>query len=51
MTLDNKWHGAVILVELSKAFDTLNHDLLIAKLNVYVFDKNWLTLIESDQNK
>ena len=34
-------------MELSKAFDTLNHDLLIAKLSAYGFDKNSLLLIKS----
>ena len=29
--LDNKGYGGAILVDLLKAFDTINHDLLIAK--------------------
>ena len=32
---------------LSKAFDTLNHNLLIAMLGAYVFDKKGLYCIKS----
>ena len=34
-------------MDLSKAFDTTNHDLLIAKLGSYVFDTASLKLIKS----
>ena len=36
-----------MLMGISKAFDTLNHDLLIAKLNAYGFSKESLKLIKS----
>ena len=36
-SLDNKGFGSAILMDLSKVFDTLNHDLLIAKLHAYGF--------------
>ena len=45
--LDNKGFGGAVLMDLSKAFDTINHDLLIAKLHAYGFDKNSLTLLLS----
>ena len=41
---ENKFAGA-ILTDLSKAFDCLSHDLLIAKLEAYGFDKSALKLI------
>ena len=33
--LDEKGFGGAVLMNLSKAFDTLNHELLIAKLSAY----------------
>ena len=39
VSLDNKSFGGAILMDLSKAFDTINHDLLIAKLYAYGFNK------------
>ena len=43
--LDNKGYVAAILMDLSKDFNTINHDLLIAKLLVYGFSKESLKLI------
>ena len=47
MLLDNGGYGGGILMDLSKAFDTLDHKLLIAKRFAYRFDKNVLSLIKS----
>ena len=47
ISLDKRGYGGAILMDLSKAFDTLNHDLLIAKLHAYGFDKISLKLIKS----
>ena len=46
-TLDQNGCGGAILMDLSKAFDTINHDLLIAKLGAYGFDTASLKLIRS----
>ena len=43
--LDSKGHGAAVLMDLSKAFDTINHELLIAKLHAYGFTEKSLTVI------
>ena len=45
--LDNKKHAGAILTDLSKAFDCINHELLMAKLDAYGFDKNALKFIHS----
>ena len=42
--LDNKGYGRLIF---KSAFDTINHDLLLAKLHVYDFSKESLKLIKS----
>ena len=38
--------GAIIM-DLSKAFDTLNHKLLFKKLQAYGFDKNHFLLLKA----
>ena len=45
--LDNKGYGGATLMDLSKAFDTINHDLFVAKFHVYGFSKESLKLINS----
>ena len=45
--LDEKGNAGAILTDLSKAFDCLNHDLLIAKLSAYGFSQNALKFIRS----
>ena len=46
-TLDDNGYTGAILMDLSKAFDTINHELLIAKLYAYGFSKDALKLIHS----
>ena len=45
--LDNKKHPGALLADLPKAFDCINHDLMIAKLEAYGFDYKALKLIYS----
>ena len=45
--VDNKGYAGAILMDLSKAFDCLHHDLLLAKLNAYGFTKAALKTIQS----
>ena len=55
MVMINKWQKAMdngklagaLLTDLSKAFDCLNHELLIAKLEAYGFDNSSLNYIYS----
>ena len=44
-SVENGGAFGALLTDLSKAFDCLSHELLIAKLNAYGFDKRSLTLI------
>ena len=42
--IDNGPYVSALFMELSKAFDTINHDLMLAKLKAYRFSTNALNL-------
>ena len=46
-TLDNTGYTRAVLMDLSKAFDTINDKFLIAKLSAHRFSKDDLKLIIS----
>ena len=48
--LANEGFGGAVLMDLSKAFDTINHDLLIAKYHAHGFDKTSVKLLFSYLN-
>ena len=45
--IDNKGYGAAIFMDLPKASDTINHELLIVNLNAYGFTRESLLIILS----
>ena len=45
--LDNKGFAGALLMDLSKAFDTINHDLLVEKLHAYGFSNDSFKLLYS----
>ena len=45
--LDKEEYVSALFMDLSKAFDTINHDLLTAKLKAYGFSKEALKLMKS----
>ena len=47
LSLDKNGCAGILLTDLSKAFDSLSHDLLIAKLDAYGFELNSVKLIHS----
>ena len=46
-SLDNHGYVGAVIMDLSKAFDTINHELLIAKLHAYGLTKPALKLLYS----
>ena len=46
-SLDSGGHEGAFLTDLSKAFDCINHELLIAKLHAYGLDHGSLSFIHS----
>ena len=49
IVLDRKGYDVAILMNLAKAFGTLNHDFLITKLHAYGFSEESLKLIKTWQ--
>ena len=44
-SLDQEGHYGALSIDLSKAFDCIMHNLLIAKLQTYIFDNDSLNFI------
>ena len=59
LNMVEKWKHALekgkkvgpIFMDLSKAFDTLNHNLLLAKLDAYGFSFNVIKFVQSYQSE
>ena len=49
-TLEKESYFSAIFMNLSKTFDTLNHNLLILKLGAYGFERDSLSFMKSYLN-
>ena len=47
MNLDRKMFNLVVLIDLKKAFDTVDHQILLRKLELYGINRQALTLLKS----
>ena len=47
--LNNRSKVGVIIMDLSKAFDSLNHELLLAKLKAYGLDSNSVSFMKTNR--
>ena len=47
INIDNKLQNGVIFIDLKKAFDTIDHTILIRKLQMYGVDQNGIKFFES----
>ena len=45
--LDSQGYAGTVIMDLSKAFDTVNYELLLAKLHAYRFDKPALNMVNN----
>ena len=45
--IDNGEYISALFMDLSKAFDTINHELMLAKLKAYGFSTNALNFMHS----
>ena len=51
MTLDKSGYAGALMMDLSKGFDCIDHELLIAKVHAYGLSRNALKMIHSYVSK